>query len=87
VQIRDRLKDETISGGANISSVEVEAMLVRHPSVMEAAAVGLPDQRWQAKRVNFTRGMSTIARSATVDLFSRVTYGWQAKRTLSRRSA
>jgi fatty-acyl-CoA synthase len=45
-EIRDRLKDVIISGGENISSVEVEAMLLRHPAVLEAAVVGLPDDRW-----------------------------------------
>jgi fatty-acyl-CoA synthase len=46
VQIRDRLKDVIISGGENISSIEVEAMLLRHPAVIEAAVVGRPDERW-----------------------------------------
>jgi fatty-acyl-CoA synthase len=46
VDIRDRLKDVIISGGENISSVEVEAELLRHPAVQEAAVVGLPDTRW-----------------------------------------
>ncbi|MBA2284796.1 MAG: long-chain-fatty-acid--CoA ligase [Ktedonobacteraceae bacterium] len=46
VEIRDRMKDVIISGGENISSVEVEAMLLRHPAVQEAAVVGLPDERW-----------------------------------------
>ena len=45
-EIRDRLKDVIISGGENISSVEVEGMLLRHPAVQEAAVVGLPDDRW-----------------------------------------
>ena len=45
-QIRDRMKDVIISGGENISSIEVESMLLRHPAVMEAAVVGLPDARW-----------------------------------------
>jgi len=45
-QIRDRMKDVIISGGENISSIEVEAMLLRHPAVIEAAVVGLPDARW-----------------------------------------
>jgi fatty-acyl-CoA synthase len=45
-EIRDRLKDVIISGGENISSVEVEGVLLRHPSVQEAAVVGLPDARW-----------------------------------------
>ncbi|MGH9349658.1 MAG: long-chain-fatty-acid--CoA ligase [Vicinamibacterales bacterium] len=46
IEIRDRLKDVIISGGENISSVEVEAMLLRHPAVQEAGVVGLPDPRW-----------------------------------------
>ena len=46
VEIRDRLKDVIISGGENISSVEVEGVLLRHPAVQEAAIVGLPDERW-----------------------------------------
>src|ERR1700754_4972338 len=45
-EIRDRLKDVIISGGENISSVEVEGVLLRHPSVGEAAIVGLPDEKW-----------------------------------------
>jgi fatty-acyl-CoA synthase len=46
VDIRDRLKDVIISGGENISSVEVEGRLLRHPAVLEAAVVGLPDAKW-----------------------------------------
>jgi fatty-acyl-CoA synthase len=46
VEIRDRLKDVIISGGENISSVEVEGVLLRHSAVQEAAVVGLPDERW-----------------------------------------
>ena len=46
IEIRDRFKDVIISGGENISSVEVEGVLLRHPAVMEAAVVGMPDDRW-----------------------------------------
>jgi fatty-acyl-CoA synthase len=45
-QIRDRLKDVIISGGENISSVEVEGVLLRHPAVQECAIVGLPHEQW-----------------------------------------
>src|SRR4029434_5613002 len=45
-EIRDRLKDVIISGGENISSVEVEGILLRHSAVQEVAIVGLPDERW-----------------------------------------
>jgi fatty-acyl-CoA synthase len=46
VEIRDRIKDVIISGGENISSIEVEGVILRHPAVNEAAIVGLPDERW-----------------------------------------
>lgn len=46
IQIKDRLKDVIISGGENISSVEVEAVLFRHPSVQAAAIVAKPDPKW-----------------------------------------
>src|SRR5262245_10854864 len=46
VEIRDRFKDVIISGGENISSVEVEGELLRHPAVLEAAVVGVPDEKW-----------------------------------------
>ena len=46
VEIRDRIKDVIISGGENISSIEVESTLLRHPSVQEVAVVGMPDEKW-----------------------------------------
>src|SRR5690606_24930814 len=46
VQITDRSKDVIISGGENISSVEVEDVLHRHPAVLLAAVVAQPDERW-----------------------------------------
>jgi fatty-acyl-CoA synthase len=45
-EIRDRIKDVIISGGENISSVEVEGALLRHPAVQEAAVVGMPSEKW-----------------------------------------
>lgn len=46
VEIRDRLKDVIISGGENISSVEVEGVLLRHQAIQEVAVVGMPDEQW-----------------------------------------
>jgi fatty-acyl-CoA synthase len=46
VKVRDRSKDIIISGGENISSLEVEDILYRHPAVMAAAVVARPDARW-----------------------------------------
>ena len=46
IEIKDRSKDVIISGGENISSLEVEEALYKHPAVMEAAVVAKPDPRW-----------------------------------------
>jgi acyl-CoA synthetase (AMP-forming)/AMP-acid ligase II len=46
VKIKDRSKDVIISGGENISSVEVEDVLYRHPAVLAAAVVATPDPKW-----------------------------------------
>ena len=45
-EIRDRAKDIIISGGENISSLEVERVLYEHPAVLEAAIVAQPDEKW-----------------------------------------
>jgi fatty-acyl-CoA synthase len=46
IEVVDRAKDVIVSGGENISSVEVEGLLYEHPAVLEAAVVGVPDTRW-----------------------------------------
>ena len=46
IQLKDRSKDIIISGGENISSIEVEDTLFRHPAVIEAAVVAQPDEKW-----------------------------------------
>ncbi len=46
IQVKDRAKDVIISGGENISSVEVEGVLYKHPAVGEAAVVALADEKW-----------------------------------------
>lgn len=46
IEIRDRIKDVIISGGENISTVEVEGVLLRHPAVQEIAIVGVPHEKW-----------------------------------------
>jgi fatty-acyl-CoA synthase len=46
IEVKDRSKDIIISGGENISSIEVEEVLYRHPQVMEAAVVARRDEKW-----------------------------------------
>jgi 3-(methylthio)propionyl---CoA ligase len=46
IELRDRSKDIIISGGENISTIEVEGVLYKHPKVLEAAVVARPDEKW-----------------------------------------
>jgi len=46
INIVDRAKDVIISGGENISSIEIEDVLYKHPDVLEAAVIGVPSERW-----------------------------------------
>ena len=46
IQLKDRSKDIIISGGENISSIEIEEVLYKHPSVEAAAVVAMPDEKW-----------------------------------------
>jgi acyl-CoA synthetase (AMP-forming)/AMP-acid ligase II len=53
VELRDRAKDIIISGGENISSVEIERALTQHEAVLEAAVVAAPDEKWGETPVAF----------------------------------
>jgi fatty-acyl-CoA synthase len=46
IELRDRMKDIIISGGENISTIEIERVLYQHPAVLEAAVIAIPDERW-----------------------------------------
>jgi fatty-acyl-CoA synthase len=46
IELRDRKKDVIISGGDNISTIEVEQVIVQHPAVMECAVIAIPDEKW-----------------------------------------
>ena len=66
VEIRDRFKDVIISGGENISSIEVEGALLRHPAILEVAVVGVPHEKWGESPKAFVvlrAGSSLTARS------------------------
>ena len=53
IELRDRMKDIIISGGENISTIEVEQMVMRHPAVLECAVVSTPDEYWGERPVAF----------------------------------
>jgi fatty-acyl-CoA synthase len=53
IELRDRMKDIIISGGENISTIEVEQMVVRHPAVLECAVVSTPDDYWGERPVAY----------------------------------
>ena len=46
IELRDRAKDIIISGGENISTIEVEQTILKHPAVLECAVIGVPDAYW-----------------------------------------
>jgi fatty-acyl-CoA synthase len=63
IQLKDRSKDIIISGGENISSIEVENVLAKHPAVMFAAVVARPDEKWgetPCAFVEIRRGHETV---------------------------
>ncbi len=62
VEVRDRAKDIIISGGENISTIEVESALVRHPDVLEAAVIAIPDEKWGER----PKGFVTLRAGATL---------------------
>ncbi len=63
----DRVKDMVITGGENVYSVEVEQALVKHPAVLQAAVIGVPDDRWGEKVTAFVI-LTAGARLAEADL-------------------
>jgi len=67
VEIRDRFKDVIISGGENISSIEVEGVLLRHGAVVEAAVVGMPHEKWGETPHAFVVVRSTVAEAELRD--------------------
>jgi fatty-acyl-CoA synthase len=83
VQITDRAKDVIKSGGEWISSVELEGELMAHPSVKEAAVVGVPDERWDERPlacVVLTEGESTSVEDLKGFLADRVAKWWLPER-------
>lgn len=71
VEIHDRSEDIIISGGENIASVEVESVLDSHPSVVESAVVGMPDERWGEVPIAFVALRNTDVDAAGLAGYAR----------------
>ncbi len=67
IEVRDRSKDIIISGGENISSLEVEDALYRHPKIMEAAVVARPDKKWGEVPCAFVTAAPSAGDSLTAE--------------------
>jgi fatty-acyl-CoA synthase len=72
IELRDRAKDVIISGGENISSIEVEQAICAHPAVLECAVIAVPDERWGERPKAFvTLRSGASATEAEITAFCR----------------
>ncbi len=70
IEVKDRSKDIIISGGENISSLEVEECLYRHPMVMEAAVVARPDEKWGESPCAFVTLKPGVGKATAEDIIA-----------------
>ena len=75
IEIKDRAKDIIITGGENVSSLEVEECLYRHPAVMEAAVVARPDAKWGETPCAFVT-LTQAAREVTDEVTEAAIIAW-----------
>lgn len=66
IQLKDRSKDIIISGGENISSIEVESVLYNHPQVLEAAVVARPDEHWGETPCAFVHSTGNLSAESII---------------------
>ena len=84
IELRDRAKDIVISGGENISTIEVEQALMSHPSVLEVAVIGVPDEKWGERPkayVVLREGMSATPEELMVHVRVKIA-GYKAPRDI-----
>ncbi|HEY6315961.1 MAG TPA: acyl-CoA synthetase, partial [Streptosporangiaceae bacterium] len=84
IELRDRAKDIVISGGENISTIEVEQALMSHPCVLEAAVIGVPDDKWGERPKAFVvlrPGTSTTVKDLSAHVRTKIA-GYKAPRDI-----
>ncbi len=83
--MKDRAKDIIITGGENVSSLEVEEVLYKHPAIMEAAVVARPDDHWGetvCAFVTLKSGADEISDKAVIDWCKKRMARFKAPRTV-----
>lgn len=85
IYIVDRAKDMIISGGENIYSIEVEDALSRHPAVMEAAVIGIPDEKWgeAVRAIVVLKPGNTVTETELRDFCRQFIAGYKVPRSVS----
>jgi fatty-acyl-CoA synthase len=85
IEIKDRSKDIIISGGENISTIEIEDVLYRHPAVMEVAVVARPDEKWGETPCAFITvkpGMETVSEEDIITFCRNHLAGFKVPKTV-----
>jgi len=84
IYVVDRVKDMIISGGENVYSVEVENALAQHPSVLQCAVIGIPNEQWgeQVHAVVVKRGGVEISAGELIDFTKTLIAGYKCPRSI-----
>jgi fatty-acyl-CoA synthase len=85
IEIKDRSKDIIISGGENISTIEIEDVLYRHPAVMEVAVVARPHEKWgetPCAFITLKSGMEQVSEEEIIDFCRNQLAGFKLPKTV-----
>ena len=86
IELKDRAKDIIISGGENISTIEIENVLYRHPAILEAAVVAKPDEKWGEVPCAFVTLRADAPETTAAEIIAFCRENWPITRRPSRSS-